>query len=71
MYLGQTNKSVDKVNRIIAKDIASGLTFNSKRLLENNIKENRTKIRLKAIKAFCHSAPKDNFDSAIKKIGNI
>ena len=71
MYLGQVSKSDDKVNRIIAKDMTNGLTFNSKRLLENNIKEKKTKIRLKIIKAFCHSAPKNSFDSAIKRIGNV
>ena len=36
-YLGQVSKSIDKVKKSIANDITNGLTFSSKRLLENNI----------------------------------
>ena len=71
MYLGQISKSIDKVNRTIAKDITNGLTFNNKRLLVNNIKEKKTKIRLKVIKAICHSTSNNNFDSEIKRTGNV
>ena len=45
-YLGQVSKSIDKVKKSIANDITNGLTFSSKRLLENNIKEkNYNKIK--------------------------
>ncbi|MDA7476509.1 hypothetical protein N8992_02015 [Candidatus Pelagibacter ubique] len=71
MYLGQVSKSTDNVNKGIAKDIINGLTFNIKRLLENIIREKKTKIRLKIIKAYCHSVPKKNFDNAIKRTGIV
>ena len=70
-YLGQVSKSIDKVKKSIANDITNGLTFSSKRLLENNIKEKKTIIRLKIIKVFCHSVPNNIFNSAIKRTGNV
>ena len=47
------------------------LIFNIIRLLENKIKEKKTKIRLKIIKAVCHSAPKINLEKAINRIGIV
>jgi hypothetical protein len=70
-YLGQVSKSIDKVKKSIANDITNGRTFKSNRLLENNIKEKKTKIRLKIIKVFCHSVTNNNFDNAIKRTGKV
>tara|TARA_A100001011_G_scaffold378494_1_gene443294 strand:+ start:1366 stop:1584 length:219 start_codon:yes stop_codon:yes gene_type:complete len=55
----------------IAKKINNGLTFNSKRLLENKIKDKKTKKILSIINAYCHPVPKINFDSAIKNTGIV
>ena len=54
----------------IANDITNGLTFSSKRLLENNIKE-KNYNKIKNHKVFCHFVPNNIFNSAIKRTGNV
>ena len=71
MYLGQVSKSTDKTNKGIDKHIIKGLTFNNIRLFENKIREEKTKIRLSIIKAYCHASPKKYLDSAIKRTGIV
>ena len=70
-YLGQVSKSIDKVKKSTPNDITIGRTFSSKRLLENNIKEKKTVIRLKIIKVFCQYVPNNNFDTAITRTGSV
>ena len=70
-YLGQVSKSIDKVKKSTESDITNGRTFSNKRLLENNIKEKKTIIKLKIMKVLCHPVPNNNFDSAIKRTGNV
>ena len=69
--LGQINKSTDNVRIGKAKDIAISLTFNSKRIFENKIKENKTKLRLRIIKAYCQPDSKSNFSNAIITTGVV
>ena len=71
IYLGQVNKSADKLNSGIDKDIINGLTFNNFRILENIINENKTKIRLRNINEFCHPVSNVNFNTAIKSTGIV
>ena len=64
IYLGQSSKSTDKARTAMVIDIKTGLTPIIKRLLENRSRENNTRERFRARKAYCHPLPKNTFNNA-------
>ena len=65
IYLGQSIKSTDKTRIAMVIDIKTGLTPIIKRLFEKITRENSTRERFRARKAYCHPLPKKTFNSAI------
>ena len=53
------------------KDIINGLIFNNCKILENIISENKTKIRLSIMNAYCHPFSNVNFNIAINRTGIV